>query len=133
MARCPRCLKPVDEEQNCVDAHCGYRVEGSSLRPLVMIFVLVGMVHLALVWRIGVPGMEPSAPAMYWFFVGLCWLFVNGAATIAIYAAYVRAFELEPDEYAAWLRRGMAMFRAMARGTEFPARTVTPKSPSSRG
>lgn len=48
MPRCPRCLKPVDEERNCVDAHCRDRVEGSSLRPLLINFCAVGVVHLAL-------------------------------------------------------------------------------------
>jgi len=133
MPRCPRCLKPVDEDRKCVDIRCADRVEGSSLRPLWTIFALVGLVHLALVWRLGVPAVSSPAPLMYWFFVGVCWLFVNSAATIALYAAYVFAFELEAGEFAAWLKRGISMLRAIARGVELPARTTAPKSPSSRG
>jgi hypothetical protein len=120
MARCPRCLKPVDEERKCVDARCSDRVEGSSLRPLWMIFALVGMVHLALVWRVGVPAVEPPVPVVYWFFVALCWLFVNSAVTIAIYAAYVFAFELEAREFVAWMKRALEMLRAIAWGRELP-------------
>jgi len=130
MARCPRCLNPMDENRNCIDARCADRVEGSSLRPLSAIFALVGIPHLALFWRLGVPGAEPSMPAMFWFFVAVCWLFVNSAATIAIYAAYVLAFELDPPEFTAWLRRGVAILRAIAQGNDLPAK---PKSSSSRG
>lgn len=72
--------------------------------------------------RFGVPVVEHPAPVVLWLFVALCCLFVNSAATIAIYAAYVFAFELEPNEYAAWLRRGLGVIRAIARGTDLPAR-----------
>jgi len=128
MPRCPRCLKPLDEDRNCIDTHCAYRVEGSSLRPLLAIFTLVGLAHLGLVWRFGVPAVDQPAPAMYWFFVAVCWLFVNSTVTVAIYAAWVFAFELEMDEYAAWLRRGMALLRAMARGTELPPPMAAPRT-----
>lgn len=130
MARCPRCLKPVDEERSCVDSHCSDRVQGSSLRPLAMTFALVGLVHLALVWKIGTPAVEPPVPAMFWFFVAVCWLFVNSATTIALYAACVFAFERDTRAFTAWATRAIDMLRATARGAEFPAR---PKSSSSRG
>jgi hypothetical protein len=103
MARCPRCLKPVDEERNCLDSQCSYRMRRDSLRPLWMIFVLVGLVHLALVRRFGIPAVEHPVPTGFWLFVAVCWLFVNGAATILLYVPYVFVFELHPDGYAAWL------------------------------
>ena len=121
MARCPRCLNPMDDERKCVDAGCVYRVEGSSLGPLWAIFVLVGIAHLALVWRFGVPVMEPPAPVMYWCFVAVCWLCVNSAATVAIYAAYVFSFELDAREFVAWAKRAVEMLRATARGADLPA------------
>jgi hypothetical protein len=96
----------------------------------LIIFAVVGMVHLALAWRIGTPAVEPPVPAMFWFFVGVCWLFVNSAATIAIYAAYVFAFERDTHAFAAWAKRAIDLLRATARGAELPAR---PKSSSSRG
>jgi hypothetical protein len=106
MARCPRCLNPMDDERTCVDTRCGYRVEGSSLRPLWVIFALTGIAHAVLLGRIGVPAVEPPVPVMYWCFVAICGLFVNSAVTTAIYAAYVFAFELEAREFIAWLKRG---------------------------
>jgi hypothetical protein len=133
MARCPRCLNPLDDERNCVDARCGYRVKGSSMRPLWMIFAIAGVAHFGLAWRIGVPAVPPPVPAMYWFFVGVCWLFVNSAATIAIYAAYVFAFEREPDVLRAQAKWAFSLLRAAARGTELPAGPTRVKSPSSRG
>ncbi len=103
--RCPRCLKPVDDEGNCVDPHCGYRVKRNSLRPFWTIFAGVGLVHLALVGRFGFPPVEQPIPRGFWLFVAICWLFVNSAASILLYVAYVYAFELEPAEFHAWLRR----------------------------
>lgn len=89
MARCPRCLKPVDEDRNCLDSHCSYRIRRDALRPFWTIFALVGMAHLALVLRIGVPAVEHPIPAGFWIFVAVCWLFVNTAATVLLYVPYV--------------------------------------------
>jgi len=86
-----------------------------------MIFALVGMIHLALVWRLGVPGVVSPVPAMFWFFVALCWLFVNTAVTIALYAAYVFAFEAEAGEFVLWVKRAMEILRAIAWGRDLPA------------
>jgi hypothetical protein len=133
MPRCPRCLKPVAEDRKCVDIRCGYRLKGSSSRPLGTIFVLVGIVHLVLLWRVGVPRVDPPVPATYWLFIGLCCLFINSAATIMIYAGYVFAFEMERDEFAAWLKHGLSVLQAIAIGADLPGRSATPKSSSSRG
>jgi len=103
MPRCPRCLQPVDDERTCVDPHCGYRAVRDSLWPLWTIFALVGLVHLALVVRFGIPAVDPPASVGYWLFVAVCWLFVNGAATILLYAAYVFVYELRTGEFRHWL------------------------------
>jgi hypothetical protein len=124
MAKCPRCLKPIDDDRNCVDARCNYQVEGSSVRPLSAIFSLAGMLHLALFWRIGVPIANPPDSAAFWFFVGLCWLLVNSVLTIALYAAYVFAFERESGEFLRWLRRARTNLQSIARGNELPKRTA---------
>lgn len=101
--RCPRCLNPVDDEGYCVDARCGYGAKRNSLRPFWRMFVLVGLVHLALVWRFGIPGVQDRTAIGFWLFVAICWLFVNSAATVVLYAAYVFAYELHPGEYRQWL------------------------------
>jgi hypothetical protein len=137
MARCPRCLKPVDEDLNCLDPHCDYRMRRDSLRPFWTIFTLVGIAHLALVLRIGVPATDSPIPMMFWLFVATCWLFVNTAVTVVLYVPYVFAYELHPDEYAAWLHWAKRTVRATiwsagpgaARGAGDPAA----KSSSSRG
>lgn len=127
MARCPRCLNPMDDERKCVDARCGDRVVGSSSRMLWTIFALVGMAHLALMVRIGVPVVERPVPIAFWLFVALCWLFVNSAVTIAIYAAYVFAFEAQAGEFRLWAKRGVEILRAIAWGRELPARQSSQK------
>jgi hypothetical protein len=113
MARCPRCLNPVAEDRKCLDSHCDYRVKRDSLRPFWTIFTLVGIAHLALLLRIGVPAVEHPIPAGFWLFVAVCWLFVNTAATVLLYVPYVFAYELHPDEYAAWLQWAKRVGRPM--------------------
>jgi hypothetical protein len=103
MPRCPRCLKPVTDERVCVDPHCGYRPKRNYLRPFWTLFAIIGFVHLSLMWRFGVPAVEHPIPVGYWFFVGICWLFINSAATVLIYVPYIFAFELAPEEYGHWL------------------------------
>jgi hypothetical protein len=132
MARCPRCLKPVDEDRKCLDSHCSYRMQRDSLRPFWTIFTLVGIAHLGLVLRIGVPAVEPPVPLGYWLFVAVCWLFVNTAATVLLYVPYVFAYELHPDEYAAWLRAAKNTAHVAIWGAARAA-NAAPKSPSSRG
>jgi hypothetical protein len=137
MARCPRCLKPVDEDRKCLDAHCSYRMQRDSLRPFWTIFTLVGIAHLALVIRIGLPAVEHPIPVGFWLFVAVCWLFVNAAASVLLYVPYVFAFELDPDEYGEWLSWAKRSVRAAiwstGPGTARSASAPTPKSPSSRG
>ena len=135
MARCPRCLKPVDEDCNCLDPQCSYRMKRDSLRPFWIIFALVGLAHLALLLQIGVPAVDQPIPIGFWLFVGVCWLFVNTAATVLLYVPYVFAFELHPEEYAAWLERGKRAVRAIlwSAGPGAAHGAAAPKSPSSRG
>jgi len=133
MARCPRCLQPVDEDRNCLDAHCGYPMKRHALRPFWTIFSLVGLAHLTLVLRIGVPPVERPIPAGFWMFVAVCWLFVNTAATVLIYVPYVFAYELHPDEYAAWLEWARRTVRAAFAGAGSNTAGAHPKSTSSRG
>jgi hypothetical protein len=133
MARCPRCLKPVDEDRKCLDAHCDYRMRRDSLRPFWTIFTLVGIAHLALVLHIGVPAMERPIPLGFWLFVAVCWLFVNTAATVLLYVPYVFAYELHPDEYAAWLQAAKRTMRATIWGVGTQSAEHAPKSSSSRG
>jgi hypothetical protein len=135
MARCPRCLKPVDEASNCLDVHCSYRMKRDALRPFWTIFALVGIVHLALVYDIGVPAVAPPIPLGFWLFVAVCWVFVNTAATVLLYVPYVFAYELHPDEYAAWLKWAKHTVRAVVwnAGPGAARGAADPKSPSSRG
>jgi hypothetical protein len=137
MARCPRCLKPVDEDRKCLDRRCDYRMQSDSLRPFWTIFTLVGMAHLALVLRIGVPAVEQPIPIGYWLFVAVCWLFVNAAVSVVLYVPYVFAYELHPDEYAAWLERAKGAVRSAmwsaGPGAARSAAAPTAKSSSSRG
>jgi hypothetical protein len=104
MARCPRCLNPVDEDRKCLDTHCDYRMRRDSLRSFWNIFTLVGIAHLALVLKVGVPAVEHPIPMGFRLFVAVCWLFVNMAGTALLYVPYVFAYELHPDEYATWLQ-----------------------------
>jgi hypothetical protein len=137
MARCPRCLKPVDEERKCLDRQCDYRMKSDSLRPFWTIFTLVGIAHLALMLEFGVPAVEHPIPAGFWLFVAVCWLFVNTAATVVLYVPYVFAYELHPDEYAAWLawakRTARAIVWSAGPGATRGATAPAPKSTSSRG
>ena len=112
MARCPRCLNPVDEDYKCLDSRCSYRMRRDSLRSFWIIFAGVGLVHLALVLRIGLPVVGPPVPATFWLFAAVCWLFVNTAATVLLYGAYVFGYELHAQEYAAWLEWTKRMARA---------------------
>jgi hypothetical protein len=135
MARCPRCLKPVDEDRKCLDAHCDYRMQRDSLRPFWTIFTLVGIAHLALAMRVGVPAVEHPIPLGFWLFVAVCWLFVNTAAAVLLYVPYVFAYELHPDEYAAWFRQARHAARAIlwSAGPGAAHGASDPKSRSSRG
>jgi len=128
MARCPRCLKPVDEDRNCLDSHCSYRTRRDAMRPFWTIFTLVGLAHLSLVLRIGVPAVEHPISAGFWMFVAACWLFVNTAATVLLYVPYVFAYELHPDEYAAWLEWAKRSVRAAFLGGNSQAGPTLPKS-----
>lgn len=110
MPRCPRCLQPVDDETKCLDPHCGYRAVRNGLRPFWAIFALVGLAHLALVAHFGIPAVERPIPVGYWLFVAVCWLFVNGAATVLLYTGWVFACELhagESQHWLAWARRAL--------------------------
>lgn len=75
-----------------------------SLRAFRVIFGLCAFAHGMRLLRFGVPAVDSPDVLAYWFFVGLCVLFVNCLATAVIYVPYVFAFELEPEEYPAWLR-----------------------------
>lgn len=114
MPRCPRCLQPVDDERTCVDSHCGYRVVRDSLRPLWTIFALVAVAHAALIVRCGIPAVEHPAPVGYWLFVAVCCLFVNGAATVLLYAAYVFACQLHAGESRHWLASAKKALRPIS-------------------
>lgn len=133
MARCPRCLNPVDEDRNCLDTRCSYRMRRDSLRPFWTIFTLVGLAHLALMLRIGVPAVDQPIPVGFWLFVAVCWLFVNTAATVLLYVPYVFAYELHPDEYAAWLQCARRTVRSTIWGAGPSPGNSAPKSSSSRG
>ncbi|HTW48483.1 MAG TPA: hypothetical protein VMD92_11060 [Acidobacteriaceae bacterium] len=135
MARCPRCLQPVDDDRKCLDTECGYRMKRDSLRPFWTIFTLVGMAHLALLFEIGVPTVEPPVPLGFWLFVAVCWLFVNTLAAVVLYVPYVFAYELHPDEYAAWLQSAKRAVRATiwSAGPGAARGGTEPKSSSSRG
>jgi chromate transport protein ChrA len=114
MPRCPRCLQPVDDERNCVDPRCGYRAVRDGLRPFWMIFAVVGLVHAALVWRFGIPAVDDPTAVGFRLFVGVCWLFVNGAASILLFAAYVFAYELRDGEGRHWLTPAKQTMRPIA-------------------
>jgi hypothetical protein len=133
MARCPRCLRPADEDRKCLDPQCDYRMRRDSLRPFWTIFTLAGIVHLGLLLRIGVPAVDPPIPLGYWLFVAVCWLFVNTAVAVVLYVPYVFAYELHPDEYAGWLERAKNAVRATMWGVGPRPEQTSTKSPSSRG
>jgi hypothetical protein len=116
MPKCPRCLNPVDDDCHCLDPHCGYRTRRDSLRPFWIIFGAVGLVHLVLLTRLGLPHVDQPAPLAFWLFAATCWLFVNTAVTVLLYVPYVFAFELEPDEYQEWITGAQALLRSIFTG-----------------